>query len=222
MLCEFSYRGGGRDRAALRLRGDRQAWHGAVTTLVVADEPGDKATAPDREGRAAPRQRGPTGLATPKLEAAARCDRVVLEIRGGTAHGPRRKVRHAVLEPGVRARGRRYWLHPRRSWTRQRSGGRPRRGGRWSRISSRHRRRRSCGTRSRAQCRTCWPCAASGTSGCEPVLIGPSVLERVLLDALPRAAIAPDRFGKPCRRPCGPGSTGSPNETSWQTGPGGD
>jgi hypothetical protein len=35
-----------------------------------------------------------------------------------------------------------------------------------------------------------------GHLGCEPVLIGPSVLERVLLDALPRAAIAPDRFGK--------------------------
>ncbi len=28
------------------------------------------------------------------------------------------------------------------------------------------------------------------------MLIGPSVLERVLVDALPRAAIAPDRFGK--------------------------
>jgi hypothetical protein len=28
------------------------------------------------------------------------------------------------------------------------------------------------------------------------VLIGPSVLERVLVDALPRAAIAPDRFGR--------------------------
>jgi hypothetical protein len=26
-------------------------------------------------------------------------------------------------------------------------------------------------------------------------------LERVLVDALPRAAIAPDRFGKACRRP---------------------
>ena len=35
-----------------------------------------------------------------------------------------------------------------------------------------------------------------GHLGCEPVLIGPSVLERVLVDALPRAAIAPDRFGK--------------------------
>jgi hypothetical protein len=35
-----------------------------------------------------------------------------------------------------------------------------------------------------------------GHLGCEPVLIGPSVLERVLLDALPRAAITPDRFGK--------------------------
>ena len=28
------------------------------------------------------------------------------------------------------------------------------------------------------------------------MLIGPSVLERVLVDALPRAAIAPDRSGK--------------------------
>src|ERR1019366_5918774 len=35
-----------------------------------------------------------------------------------------------------------------------------------------------------------------GHLGCEPVLIGPSVLERVLVDALPRTAIAPDRFGK--------------------------
>jgi hypothetical protein len=34
-----------------------------------------------------------------------------------------------------------------------------------------------------------------GHLGCEAVLIGPSVLERVLVDALPRAAIAPDRFG---------------------------
>jgi len=34
-----------------------------------------------------------------------------------------------------------------------------------------------------------------GHLGCEPVLIGPSVLERVLVDALPGAAIAPDRFG---------------------------
>src|SRR5260370_39708548 len=35
-----------------------------------------------------------------------------------------------------------------------------------------------------------------GYLGGEPVLIGPSVLERVLVDALPRAAITPDRFGK--------------------------
>src|SRR5260370_1392004 len=35
-----------------------------------------------------------------------------------------------------------------------------------------------------------------GHLGCEPVLIGPSVLERVLVDALPRAAITPDRCGK--------------------------
>jgi len=35
-----------------------------------------------------------------------------------------------------------------------------------------------------------------GHLGCQPVLTGPSVLERVLVDALPRAAVAPGRFGR--------------------------
>jgi hypothetical protein len=35
-----------------------------------------------------------------------------------------------------------------------------------------------------------------GHLGCQPVLTGPSVLERVLVDALARAAITPDRFGR--------------------------
>ena len=35
-----------------------------------------------------------------------------------------------------------------------------------------------------------------GHLGCEPALIGPSVPEWVLVDALPRAAIAPNRFGR--------------------------
>ena len=140
----------GRSRTASR--GDRHGVARRGTTLVVADQPGDKQLRRmEKDAQRHGSEVREVSHAEPGGCRPMRC--VVLEIRSGTGHGSRRKVRPACAQLRPSTTPTCGGLTPSAaSRTRRRSGGRSRRGGRWSRISSRHRGRRSCGTRSRARC----------------------------------------------------------------------
>ena len=194
VLCEFSYRGGTGPHCVFGVI-DR-AWHGAVTTLVVADEPGDKQLG--RMEKDARRHGSKVREVSPAEAGRLLRDAIASFWKYGAAPGTDRGEGYGLLCSSLAiASARAAVLAPGAAVTDAAAE-------RWPAEARRGLVEEFLASPQAAELRD--PIARKvphmlamccvGHLGCEPVLIGPSVLERVLVDALPRAAIAPDRFGK--------------------------
>ena len=194
VLCEFSYRGGTEPHCVFGVI-DR-AWHGAVTTLVVADEPGGKQL---RRMEKDAQRHGSEVREVSHAEAGRLLRGAIVSFwKYGAGPGPDRGDRYGLLCSSLAiASARAAVLAPGAAVTDAAAE-------RWPAEARRALVEDFLASPQAAELRD--PIARKvphmlamcyvGHLGCEPVLIGPSVLERVLVDALPRAAIAPDRFGK--------------------------
>jgi hypothetical protein len=194
VLCEFSYRGGTGPHCVFGVI-DR-AWHGAVTALVVADEPGDKQLG--RMEKDARRHGSKVREVSPAEAGRLLRDAIASFWKYGAAPGTDRGERYgllcsslaiasaraAVLAPGAAvtdAAAERWPAEARRALVEE--------------FLASPQAAELLDPIARKVPHMLAMCCV-GHLGCEPALIGPLVLERVLVDALPRAAIAPDRFGK--------------------------
>jgi hypothetical protein len=173
-----------------------RAWHGAVTTLVVADEPADKQL---RRMEKDARRHGSEVRQVSHAEAEGLLrDAIASFWKYGAGPGTDLGEGTACCARAWRWRapGRRCWAPSAAAVTDAAE--------RWPAEARRALVEEFLASPQAAELRD--PFARKvphllamccvGHLGCEPVLIGPSVLERVLENALPRATIAPDRFGK--------------------------
>jgi hypothetical protein len=192
--CEFSYAGSAEPHCVFGVI-DR-AWHGAVTTLVVSDEPGDKQL---RRMAKDAKRKGSEVREVSHAEAGGLLrDAIASFWKYGAGPGADLGERYGLLCSSLAiASARAAALAPGAAVTDAAAE-------RWPTEARRALVEDFLASPQAAELRD--PIARKvphmlamccvGHLGCEPVLIGPSVLERVLVDALPRAAIAPDRFGK--------------------------
>ena len=193
VLCEFSYRGGTVPHCVFAVI-DR-AWHGAVTTLVVADEPGDKQLR--RMAKNAQRHGSEVREVSHAEAGGLLRDAIASFWKYGAGPGTDRGERYGLLCSSLAIASAPTVLAPGAAVTDAAAE-------RWPAEARRALVESFLASPQAAELRD--PIARKvpqmlamccvGHLGCEPVLIGPSVLERVLVDALPRAAIAPDRFGE--------------------------